>query len=334
MKQINKPGVYEISEERYHQDPVITPSLSRSIAHLLLERSPLHAWTAHPRLNPNYISQDERKFDLGKAAHLAMLGDNKEFAIIQADSFKTFAAQRARKMALAAGQVPVLERDFKRVNAMVQAGRAQLARHEECFSAFIDGKPEQTLIWTEEVDGIEVWCRAMLDWLPDERVRFPDYKSTQGSAHPDMWPAMAYREGMDLQCAFYRRGIRKVLGVDDPIFDFVVQECDPPYALCVISLSPGAIDLADRKIDEALSVWAWCMKRDQWPGYPSRVCYVDPPVWAEKSWLEREDRQHADHASNIERFAWWFNLNKPVNALGKSAKGPIQRVRRKRTKDS
>jgi hypothetical protein len=316
-KLITKPGCYELEAEFYHSDPCAVPSLSRSIAHLLLERSPSHAWTAHPRLNPNHVSQDERKFDLGTAAHLAMLGDNKEFAIIQADSFKTFAAQRARKMALAAGQVPVLERDFKRVNAMVQAGRAQLARHEECFSAFIDGKPEQTLIWTEEVDGIEVWCRAMLDWLPDERVRFPDYKSTQGSAHPDMWPAMAYREGMDLQCAFYRRGIRKVLGVENPAFDFVVQECDPPYALSVISLTPGAIDMAHRKIDEAMSIWAWCIKNKQWPGYPQRICYVDPPVWAEKQWIDREDREHAARADGS-KHGWWFEMQSPLKISKKA----------------
>lgn len=311
---IKKPGLYELTAERYHGDPCAQPSLSRSIAHLLLDRSPWHAWTEHPRLNPEHESENERKFDLGTAAHAAMLGDGKEFAIIEADSFKSFAARRRRQMALAAGQVPVLEKDHKRVQAMVKAGRMQLSRHEEAYGAFIDGKPEQTLIWTEDINGVEIWCRAMLDWLPDDLRRFPDYKTTEGSAHPDHWPALAYREGLELQAAFYLRGIRKVLGVDDPVFDFVVQEAYRPFALSVISLTPAAVDMASRKVDEALSIWAFCTSNNYWPGYPNRTCYVNPPVWAERQWIEREDRQHAARADGS-KFGWWFEMNAPVKAL-------------------
>ena len=42
-----------------------------------------------PRLNPNYESDESSSFDLGSAAHSLMLGDPKQFEIIQADSFAT-----------------------------------------------------------------------------------------------------------------------------------------------------------------------------------------------------------------------------------------------------
>ena len=43
-------GIHDIPPREYHADPCPAPSLSRSIAKLLVERSPAHAYAAHPRL--------------------------------------------------------------------------------------------------------------------------------------------------------------------------------------------------------------------------------------------------------------------------------------------
>ena len=51
---ISEPGVYSLPDDAYHADPCPGPSLSSSVAKLMLDRSPLHAWHAHPRLNPNF----------------------------------------------------------------------------------------------------------------------------------------------------------------------------------------------------------------------------------------------------------------------------------------
>jgi PDDEXK-like domain of unknown function (DUF3799) len=312
---IKKPGVYyDLPADLYHADPCARPSLSRSVAVLMLDRSPWHAWEAHPRLNPEYEAEDERKFDLGTSAHLAMLGDKKEFRIIESDSYRSFAAKRARQVALASGQVPVLVGDHKRVLKMVRAARTQLTAHDEAYGAFTDGKPEVTLIWNEKINGIVIWCRIRLDWLPDDLLRFPDYKSTLGSAHPDHWAAMAYREGIEFQAAFYLRGIRKLLKCD-PFFDFVVQESYPPYALSVISLTPAALAMAERDVERALEMWAWCMQRGQWPGYPSKICYIDPPAYVEKSRLEREERFEADRAGGIGLFEFAYKMQSPLPSL-------------------
>jgi len=288
MALIKEPGVYPtIAAEAYHVDPCPAPSLSSSIGELLIERSPLHAWFAHPRLNKDYAPKESAAFDLGKAAHSLMLGDPQDFAIIDADDWRTKEAKAQRDEAYVARKIPLLRAQWDRVVAMVAAGRKQLAAHEDARDAFTAGKPEVTLVWRE----VDVWCRARPDWMHDKLpAPWRDYKTTGVSAEPDSFARQLYGMGYDFQAAFYRRGIR-ALGLDpDPRFEFVVQETEAPYALAVIGLPPAALDLANRKCEEAIAFWDWCLKKDSWPGYPARTAYVDPPGYHEARWLGREAR--------------------------------------------
>jgi len=279
-------GIHEISADAYHMDPAPTPSLSSSIAKVLLAQSPRHAWEAHPRLNKNHAPEESGVFDIGSAAHRVVLGKGADLAIIDADSFRTKAAQEARDKARAEGKIPVLTEHFESIVAMHAACRAQLSAHTEASAAFTNGQPEVTLIWREG----DIWCRCRLDWLPQDRKFFDDYKTTT-DASPDAAVARIFGNGYDVQAAFYRRGIRRILAVPTPQFRFVVQERTAPYALTVAALTPAALDMADRKVDAAMNLWRQCIAANQWPGYPGRTVYVDPPGWHEKQWLEREERE-------------------------------------------
>jgi hypothetical protein len=287
---IDAPGCYDIPASTYHSDPVVTPSLSSGMAKTILEQSPRHAWLNSRRLNPAFEPEHRTLFDLGHAAHAVILGAGEEVAIIDAPNYTTKAAQQAKQLAYLEGRTPVLRHQMASVNEMAAAVRAQLDRHEEASEAFVPGlgKAEQALIW-QEPNG--VWCRALLDWLPNGGNVFHDLKSTGASANPDHWGSRTlYDSGFDVQAAFYCRGIRAVLGVQDPHFRFVVVENEPPYALSVVELTPAAMAMANRKAEEAVAIFGWCQRNNRWPGYPGRVCYVDPPVWAERKWLEREER--------------------------------------------
>lgn len=292
-------GIHQIGEAEYHADPCPQPSLSSSIARLLLNQSPRHAWTAHPRLNKNHEPEERGIFDIGSAAHRVVLGKGADLAIIEADSFRTKAAQEARDKARAEGKIPMLTDQFEAVVAMHQAGRAQLSAHEEASGAFTNGQAEVTLVWREG----DIWCRCRLDWLPADRVFFDDYKTTT-DASPDAVVRTVFGNGYDVQAAFYRRGIRKILAVPDPRFRFVVQEKAAPYALTVAALTPAALDMADRKVDTALALWSQCLKANQWPGYPGRTVYVEPPAWHERQWLEREERDQ-QNGVDIDRMLKW-----------------------------
>src|ERR1700677_1036911 len=91
-------GIFNLSAEAYHADPCPTASLSSSIAGILLDQSPSHAWLAHPRLNPNYVRESaDSRFDLGSAAHMMLLEQREDRIVrVSADDWRTKAAKEAR----------------------------------------------------------------------------------------------------------------------------------------------------------------------------------------------------------------------------------------------
>lgn len=285
---IDRPGVYEMSAEDYHADPCEAPSLSSSVAKLLINSTPLHAWTAHPRLNPDAEREDEERFDLGNACHSLILHDPKKFEIIDAPDWRTKQAKDQREAARECGKIPLLAEQWTRVQAMAHSLRLQLARHQDARNAFTNGKPEQTLIWREG----ETWCRARLDWLPNAGNFFDDYKSTVVGADPDAFSRNLFNLGYDVQDAFYTRGIRALGLCEKPAFRFIVQETQAPHAISVVALMPSAVDLAAHKVARAIDIWQTCMRTGYWPGYPLRTCYVEAPAWHEAQFIARDSRAY------------------------------------------
>jgi hypothetical protein len=90
---IDKPGIYPgVSSADYFADPCPTPSLTQSLCKILIERSPQHAWIAHPRLNPQFEYDDDTKFDVGNIAHRLILGRGKDFEVVQFADWRTKAS--------------------------------------------------------------------------------------------------------------------------------------------------------------------------------------------------------------------------------------------------
>lgn len=305
------PGIHDaIAADIYHADPCAVPSLSASIAKVMLDQSPRHAWMKHPRLNPHFEKAQKRDFDIGSAAHALMLEGEEAFVLVEADSYRTKAAQEARDEAYAAGKTPLLARQIDEIHAMVRAARAQIARHEEASEAFDPrlGRPEQTMIWQEG----DVTCRSRIDWLPASGNALFDYKTTT-SAHPDDFTRRAYDLGHDVTAAFYLRGLHALTGREWR-YRFVVQETSPPYALSVCEIEPASLGMAARKVSCAIDLWRWCLAHGAWPGYPSRVAYIQAPPWEEHRWIEREERELmlSDMGDDAREFL--LNWQAPVEA--------------------
>ncbi len=281
---ITEPGrVRLMSPEDYHADPCPEPSLSSHVAHILIKQSPRHAWESHPRLNPDFQSDDKHQFDIGRVAHALMLREGiGDLVIVDADSWRTKVAQQQRDEAYAHGKTPLLRHEADEVAAMVNAGQLQLAQTEACW-AFSDGAPEQTLIWIEKTACGPIWCRARLDWFPRLGNMFYDYKTTAGSAHPDAFFNSAWDKGYYMQAAFYMRGIAAVANIIPRDFRFVVQESKRPFALSVCALSSGALGEAHEFVTEAIETWGRCLCDDRWPGYSTHIAFADqPPVWVQR----------------------------------------------------
>jgi hypothetical protein len=278
-------GIHTMPAVDYHRDPCPEPSLSSSIVKTICLASPLHAHHEHPRLNPAAVDDDSEAMDIGTAAHALFLEGAAAIAVVDAKDWRTNAAKEARDVARAAGRIPLLSKSWAAVQAMVAEARGQLARHQDGGAAmFTNGHAEQTLIWRED----DVWCRARLDWLRPGAI--DDYKTTSASANPDVWTRSMFFAGVDIQAAWYLRGLRAITGHEDTIFRFAVQETFEPYALSVIGLGPDALMLAEKKCLYALDVWRACRKADAWPGYPTRTAWASLPMAHEAWWLEKESR--------------------------------------------
>lgn len=281
------PGLHEVAERDYHRDPCPVPSLSASIAKLVLS-CPRKAWHAHPRLNPDWSDDREstNEQDFGSACHARVLGKGADVVVVDAKNWQTNAAKNARAEARAEGKVAILTHQDVASRAMVGALKAQLLSHELGW-VFEKGYAERMLAWQD--DG-GVWCRSLIDyWRPDLNM-VVDYKTTGGSADPDTWARALYQMAGDIQTAFYLRGMRKAGVSRDPRFVFVVQESDPPYACCVVGLAPAALDMAGRKVAQAVEDWRECLSTGRWPGFPATVCWIDAPVWDERKLIAREER--------------------------------------------
>jgi hypothetical protein len=99
-----------------------------------------------------------------------------------------------------------------------------------------------------------------------------------------------------VQAAFYLRGLRTleianadVIRYEPPQWRWIAVETSPPYGLSVVEPGPAVLELADAKVDAALKLWAECLERDVWPGYPTKVATAELPAWEEARWLAREE---------------------------------------------
>lgn len=263
------------------------PALSASIAKILLASSPLHAWTAHRLLNPDFEREDKESFDLGTVAHSIMLEGESAAIVLDFADWRKSEAKSARDEAYAARKTPILRKHWERVQLMVAAGRAQLAAHKEARDAFVDGEPEVLIEW---LDDRGVRCKGRLDWITPTRNRIFDYKGTDASAAPDSVARMAISQGWDVQACFYLRGIRKIHGIDAQFF-FPVQETFPPYALSVVGMGPDMLWAGEKKVQRAIDIWARCLDSGVWPGYLNEVIYPQLPKWEEERILEMEMRE-------------------------------------------
>lgn len=260
--------------------PGDTVSLSSSIAHRLLTRSPLHAWTAHPRLNPAWEPDDARAFDLGTAAHGVLLEGRSLFTVDFPD-YRTKQAQAIRDTAKEAGQLPVLAHQAAAIREMVMIARLALANCPDLAGLLGCEHIETTILWTEGAAHLR--CRP--DMMTAGHEVIVSYKTTQANAEPNAFLRILLGSGYDVQAAFELAAVKAAVG-KDARYVWLVQECEPPYACSLLGMSPMLYDLAHRKYLRAAALWSECMASGRWPAYPERICYLDPPAWSVTQFAE------------------------------------------------
>jgi hypothetical protein len=184
--------------------PLPQPEPDAVVAKVLLERSPLHAWHAHPKLNPDYQHDDATKFDIGNIAHKMLLGRGKEIVVLEDfDDWRTKAAKEARarsrrpraswRCSASTPRAPIAW-------SMPRARSSSCAGSATCSAPTATARP-----WSRGEDGF--WLRQMIDWLSDDRLIFADYKTTDESAAPDALARKMVNDGWHIQAAMGERGL-------------------------------------------------------------------------------------------------------------------------------
>src|SRR3954453_6931649 len=247
--------------------------LSEECAAKFLWRSP---W------NPLYLPEVKTEFDLGVAAHVAVLAPERQedsVVVIEAGDYRTTRAREARDTARAAGKVPLLPYQFDIVRAIAGSIRS----HPIASQAFAGGEAEMTLIWNDPETGLP--CKARPDYLPSHGSWLVDLK-TAASANPRSWRDPGFRLRYHARAAWYLDGAAAVLGQAPEEYWFVIVEKEAPYLVSVVSFDADALAwgrIANRKACERFAVSA---AANDWPGYREagqnhdRAFRVGLPPWA------------------------------------------------------
>lgn len=272
-----------ISADAYHADPAPAPSLSSSIAKTILHQTPRHAWFEHPRLNPNFEPKDDSKFDLGSVAHELLLGKGAGFVIVQADDWRTKAAQEKREAARAAGKKALLEKDFERASIAISRTIERLAD----MGIRLDAMQREIVgVWQDE----GAWCRCMVDALDVENFVAYDAKFTGAGLSDEAIARQIDNLGYDLSAGHYIRGLERLVpgSAGRWRWRWIITEASAPHECRVIEADKATLEIGDRKAATALVIWARCIKNGGWPGYAPEIATGGLTDWAIQRWTNRE----------------------------------------------
>lgn len=281
---ITEPGVYDLSADEYHSDPVVGGSLSNTGAKRLMPPSCPALYRAW---RDGELGGDvTESMDFGAAAHREVLGIGDDVVVIEGtgknrDAWATNEDKAAVAAARAAGKRPIRPRDVETIKAMAAA-----LRQHPMAARLLDpgsGRPEQTLVWRDRESG--VWCRALVDHLrypvAGQRLVVVDYKTAE-KVDPDSISRTLWDYAYYGQAGWYDEGVSALgLSTGPPAFILVCQMKTPPYLVVCAQVHPESVGWGHARNRKARDLYRVCSERDQWPGWADdHVISVTLPPYA------------------------------------------------------
>ncbi len=251
------------------------PRLSPSIAKILINRSPLHAWQAHRLLGGGTDGESTAAQNVGKVLEALVYNQplEKLFAVLDFENFKKAAAQEARDDALAHDKTPILARELEVHIAAAVIIKRRLADQGVTFDG---GEYQKRVEWSCELTGAN--CKGFIDYYQPGLIW--DLKCV-ADASPKKVQRSFVDYGWDIAHAAYVDGIETIYpelaGRVRMIFPFA--ETDPPYAVHLYQPDGAMRDLGANKWHEAKRKWAMCLETGVWPGYFLGVGQISPLPW-------------------------------------------------------
>jgi hypothetical protein len=257
------------------------------LARKVLRESPAHAFASSPRLDPDFVPEVKKTYDIGTAAHTLVLSAGESIRVIPHDDWRTKEARQQRDEARAEGYTPLLEKEAAEVLAMAAKVKTALKRIglPEVFSD--PSRAEAVAI--ADVEGAQ--CRAMADYVGEDGWLY-DLKTT-ASAHYDAVMRSIVAFGYHIQHEHYLDTFRAA-GMPLKGMRFVFVEKTRPHCVSVVALSQTFIDIGRSQTADARRTWRRCLATGEWPDYAHPgIVEISPPIWMAS---QVEDRSHTLHA--------------------------------------
>jgi len=298
-------GLHEgVPEAAYHADLLAdAPTLSSTLARVLLNESPRHAALRHPRLNPEGLAEEGPRSPAlvrGSLVH-ALLAEPEGSGAVEIgeyENYKSKAAREWREAVTASGKMAVLESEFDEAEPIAEAVRRSFdAAHLSPFdtsswrSAGVSvtlAASELTAIWREGESS--TYARARFDRLiayeegGSDFAYLYDWKTCRDISDRGIERAIAER-GYAFQLAFYERGLRalnpfkngKLRSIRSRL---VFVESTAPHTVRHVELSPEYLRWAQGEVQRAFDLWAQCRARGRFedPRNGTRMT-VELPAW-------------------------------------------------------
>ena len=270
---IETPGLYpDIPEHTYHADSDLHPTLGRSLsasgAKTLLVSPARFAYERdHPR-------QPTDARDIGTLAHTELLGTGQQPWIIDADDWRSAKVRAERDAARSYGLLPVLEKDWAAVQAMVNAVRSHPLAGR-IFAA--EAVAESSAYWIDDATGVTL--RARIDWLTEHAI--VDLKTTVDGS-PVGFSRQCDRYSYHLSAAHYVNAVQATTGKTLP-FLLVAVEKDAPHFVSVHQFDGDYLDIGDAEMRRAIDLYAECESSGVWPAYGDDIHTISPPRWLRRT---------------------------------------------------
>ena len=174
------------------------------------------------------------------------------------------------------GMTPVKTKDYQLAQNIVDCIR----KHPTAMG-FMSGAKQMVIVWDDPETGVR--CKGRLDaYQPD--VRITDLKTTDNPL-PYAFAKTCNTFGYHIQAAMYHDGLfcateKKYPESFNIPFSFVVVQSCPPHDVVCYDLGPDSLEVGREKYRKAISIYADCIKNEEWPGYSAVAETIEIPAWA------------------------------------------------------
>ena len=191
---------------------------------------------------------------------------------------RTKAGKEEKGEIVSQGRVPIKEDLYRQGQAMLSSLQQQPLMNRLLSSN--TAMKESSIYWTENVAGVQISCKARLDYFDDINSYGQivlDLKTTDNAA-PERLSHTIWKWGYFRQAHWYMRAL-KALDMEPKDFLFAFVEKEPPHLCTICNLCSAAIELGGTQCEKALKIYANCLTSKVWPGYPKEIIPVNLEEW-------------------------------------------------------